>query len=393
MHNKKIIKLYIYNALINFSLVSIVQNLYLQHIGFDLLQIGILLAILQISKMLLEIPTGYVADKYGSSISVVVSLIVQIIAYFFMQITNNFFVMSFALILLACGSALTSGCVEAILIDCITAEGATDQLPKIYSINRIIQYVSCGLAGIVAGILAERNYSFVFWTQICTLGICLTLILGLDSHSNNAKSQKNIGHSFKDVFGYIITRFDLFYFILISSAIAWAMIPVDDFYTNYLSLVFNLPLSTVGFIVAIQFMLVSVLGIYSKKIELILGKQSIIRLGPIVMMFWFLLFSIVSLPFFSIIFYSLGLSTFCIYSPLCYECIQTKIKSEYRVTVLSTQVVVSAALSAVSQPLMGIISDTYGLQTGMRILILISLVFLVLINLAFHNLNFGKTSS
>lgn len=86
----KIFRIYLYNALINFSIVSIIQNLYFSYVGFDFTQIGILLAILQFGKMFFEIPTGYIADRFGNKASVIVSLILQIMAYAIMSCFTNF---------------------------------------------------------------------------------------------------------------------------------------------------------------------------------------------------------------------------------------------------------------------------------------------------------------
>ena len=57
---------YFYVVFMNLSIVSMVMNLYFKHLGFSFTQIGILFSFLQIGKMVFEIPTGFIADRYGN---------------------------------------------------------------------------------------------------------------------------------------------------------------------------------------------------------------------------------------------------------------------------------------------------------------------------------------
>lgn len=54
---------YAYVAFSNLSMVSTVMGLYLEHIGFSLAGVGVLFGALQLGKTLLEVPTGFVADR------------------------------------------------------------------------------------------------------------------------------------------------------------------------------------------------------------------------------------------------------------------------------------------------------------------------------------------
>lgn len=58
-------KLYIIQLLTNLCFVSNIMNIYFEHIGFSFTQIGVLFGLLQFSKFVFEIPTGFFADKYG----------------------------------------------------------------------------------------------------------------------------------------------------------------------------------------------------------------------------------------------------------------------------------------------------------------------------------------
>lgn len=389
----KIFKIYLYNALINFSLVSIIQNLYFSYVGFDFAQIGILLAILQFGKMFFEIPTGYIADRFGNKKSVIISLILQIVAYALMSRFTNFICMVLVLIILSISYTMTTGCVDAIIVNTLSAEGATTELVKVNAVNRIINYVSYGLAGIFAGFIAEKSYFLVFWINIAVLIACIVVLLSISDESAHEMQGEHQAYKIKTVLKYIVSNKHIFYFTLIESSVALAMIPVDSFYSNYLSVIFNMPISQVGIVVGIQFVLISFVGLYSKKISLRLNPIWLLRCGPILMIIAFLLFSISKISLISVILYMVGLGIFCLYSPIQYKAMHENINPIYRVTVISVKSVICAGLSMVSQPVMGYISDVFGMQAGMQILILISLIFLILLNIIFRKLNFANQQS
>lgn len=389
----KIFRIYLYNALINFSIVSIIQNLYFSYVGFDFTQIGILLAILHFGKMFFEIPTGYIADRFGNKASVIVSLILQIMAYAIMSCFTNFICMVLVLIILSISYTMTTGCVDAIIVNTISREGATTELVKVNAINRIIHYISYGLAGVFAGFIAEKSYFWVFWVNIAFLVACIVVLLHISDESIHEKHGEDQDYKVITVLKYIVSNKYIFYFTLIESSVAWAMIPVDSFYSNYLSITFNMPVSQVGIIVGIQFVLISFVGLYSKKISLKLKSSWLLRYGPIAMIVAFLLFSISNISLVSVLLYMIGLGIFCLYSPIQYKAMHENINPIYRVTVISVKSFICAGLSMISQPIMGYISDVFGMQKGMQILIFISLIFLIFLNIIFRRLNFADRQS
>lgn len=387
---KRLLKLYAYNALINFSLVGTILYLYLNFIGLSYAQIGILAAALQFGKCVLEVPTGYIADRFGNKASVIISLLLNIATYIIVISTDSFYVLFVSFVLLAISYTLSTGCVDAIIVNSVFDEGKDDELIKVASISRIIQYVSCGVSSIVACIVAELNFHFAFLIDIFALALCLLLVFSFEDRPNERAERNSVDYSIKTVTKYVISNQHIFYFTLIDSAVAWAMVPVDDFYSNYLSHIFAIPLSNIGFIIAAQFVIVSIVGLFSRKLNDKIGTNVLVRIGPLVMMILFTLFAFTPNPILAITFYILALTVFCLYSPVSYSSMQKSIKSEYRVTVVSFNSLAVAGLSSISSPIMGIFSDKYGMSMAMRILLIVSVLLIGLINFALRKIDFQK---
>lgn len=381
---------YSYVTFMNLSMVSMVMNLYFKHIGFDFYQIGILFSILHIGKMVFEIPTGFVADRYGNRISLMISLGLQMFSYILMLMFHSFWGMATILLLAAVSYTLMTGCATAIITNQLIQVGCESDLTQLNAIARILFYTCYGIGALAVGFLLEISYEVVFIISIIFLGFACISIYFMNDDSQHKSKKKNIRP--KVAMEYIFHNPIIFYFSLIEAAIAWSMIPVDKFYNNYLHEHFGITLPFVGIIISVQFISVSLLGLYSDRMARHVNENWIVRLGPMAMILSFFLFALFSNPALSILFYFLGLACFCLYNPISAKLFQINISSDFRVTVISFKAILLALLAAVSQPLFGYVSDYFEMRNAMLLLISISFLMIVMINLLFSKLRFTAKS-
>lgn len=378
---------YFYVVFMNLSMVSMVMNLYFKHLGFSFTQIGILFSFLQIGKMVFEIPTGFIADRYGNRSSLLLSLALQMSGYLLMALIHSFSAMICILFLLAISYTLMTGCATAIITNRLIQAGRKDELTQLNAVSRILFYTGYGVAALAVGFLLEVGYGLVFGISIGSLALaflCIFFIEDESAHLSNKRKQIRPQEAIR----YIFQNPIIFYFSLVEAAVAWSMVPVDKFYNNYLHEHFGFPLSMVGIVISVQFILVSFLGLYSSKLSQRINENILVRLGPVFMMIAFFLFALSENPVFAISMYFSGLAAFCLSNPVSSKLFQVGISSTFRVTVISFKSILLAFLASVSQPLFGLISDKYEMQQAMKLLIGISFFFILAINLAFRKLNF-----
>ena len=179
----------------------------------------------------------------------------------------------------------------------------------------------------------------------------------------------------------------IFYFVLMDTAIDFAMIPIDEFYLNYLVKIFGFSIEVSTGIKGMQFLLVSLAAIplsrYWKKYD----AKSVIKILPILMCICFFVFTILNDGIIAIVFYIIALLIFCCFSPVKYACLHRSILSEYRTTIISIKSIFTMAISVVSQPIFGWIGDNYTMQIGARMLIIMSIFSLIAINLMFRKID------
>lgn len=377
---------YFYVVFMNLSMVSMVANLYFKHLGFSFAQIGILFGFLQIGKMVFEIPTGFIADRYGNRSSLLLSLALQMSGYLLMALIHSFSAMICILFLLAISYTLMTGCATAIITNRLIQADRKDELTQLNAVSRVLFYTCYGVAALAVGFLLEVGYELVFGISIVSLALAFLCIFFIEDESAHLSKKKQIRP--QEAIRYIFQNPIIFYFSLVEAAAAWSMVPVDKFYNNYLHEHFGFPLSRVGIVISVQFIIVSFLGLYSSKLSQRINENILVRMGPVFMMIAFFLFALSENPVLAISMYFSGLAAFCLSNPVSSKLFQVNISSTFRVTVISFKSILLALLASVSQPLFGLISDKYEMRQAMMLLIAISFFFILAINLVFRKLNF-----
>jgi DHA3 family tetracycline resistance protein-like MFS transporter len=153
-----------------------VYVLYFRHYQINLFQIALLAAVFEASILLLEMPTGLVADIYGRRISVVLSAVFSLIAGFvfiFFPFLAGFIV---AEVLAGFGETLRSGALEAWLVDSLKHEGKEERVKSAFAAGTKFKSAGNLLGLILGGYLASLNMRLV-WVPFTALFLILCLFL------------------------------------------------------------------------------------------------------------------------------------------------------------------------------------------------------------------------
>ena len=123
---------------------------YLYRLSFDYSRMFILEAIFSVAMMLLEIPTGIVADKWGRKISLLFGALFLGASFFAFGVFRDFWVLALAELVCAAGMTFVSGADQAFLYEILAAEekaGAVaspeNRVSKVFA-----RYEAAGTAGL-----------------------------------------------------------------------------------------------------------------------------------------------------------------------------------------------------------------------------------------------------
>ncbi len=249
MIQKRPTLLYFIYFLACFNLVSSVQTLYFTYEGINFFHIGLLMSIFQVTKLVSELPTGYVADKFGKKRSVVVSVLLEIVGMVLALCFPNMLGFTLAMIVGGIAYTLSSGALDALLIEEMLAT-KTRTLEQINSVTRVLFYVGMGLSSLLAGIVASFDFYWIYIVSIVVqILLVYLLVRRLKAISEQAEANKIIKISY--IFEYLNQHKIVTYILGVDFTYAIAFLPIGVFYINYLSSL-CVPISIIGVLITLQ---------------------------------------------------------------------------------------------------------------------------------------------
>ncbi len=155
--------------------------LYFREIGFSFLQIGILFSIRETSTVILEVPTGFVADIGGRKSSMVFSMAAYIVSFLTFFFFRSYTAAAGAMILFACGEAFRTGTHKAMILEYLKITGQEEWKPDYYGATRAASMLGSALNALIAATLVflSGSYRYVF---LAAAFPCVINILNLVSY-------------------------------------------------------------------------------------------------------------------------------------------------------------------------------------------------------------------
>ena len=176
---KNISLLYLIKVSKWFTLVMPVIVLFYESNGLGLKDVFILKSVYSMAAVILEIPSGYLADVWGRRKCLILGCILYFGGYLSYSFTDTFTAFLFAEILLGVGQTLVNGADSALLYD-TTVEHNKEPLYLRYEgrITMIGNFAEA-FAGILGGLLAvySLRLPFFFQTAIAFIGIPAAIAL------------------------------------------------------------------------------------------------------------------------------------------------------------------------------------------------------------------------
>lgn len=163
--------------LLRFSLYGFLKNqryfepflvLFFLDQGLSFTQIGLLVAVRELSANLLEIPSGAWADLFGRRRAMIVSFVAYIISFLVFARSSTILFLGVAMVLYACGDAFRTGTHKAMIFSWLRAEGRLAEKTKIYGHTRSWSKIGSAVSIIIATVLMilTGQYRWVFYLSI-----------------------------------------------------------------------------------------------------------------------------------------------------------------------------------------------------------------------------------
>ena len=341
--------------------------LFYQSHGLDLEQAVWLKTILSLSILILEVPSGYIADKLGRKFCLVAGSAVWIVGWLCYCVGSSFTIFAIAEILAGVAGSLISGANTALVYDTLLQLGKESHYRTIEGRLVAVAGISEALCGLVGAAVAEINLAYPFYLQTACLVVyfCVALTLIEPKQDRIIVSELKTANFKSIIVDVFIKRPRLRWLILLSGTFATASFLMVWLSQGYLEQI-DFPIVAMGVAWAIFHLLMSLASFNASKIETAWGmKKTVLILVLSVAVAYILLGSISSIwgiALIAIIYMVRGLC-----SPLILNLINQQIPSNIRATVLSLNSFTFRLGFAIVAPIVGAITSSYSLSLGLFI--------------------------
>ena len=339
--------------------------LFYQDNGLSMQDIFLLKSIYSIAIVIMEIPSGYMADVWGRKKTLLIGALLGSTGFALYSFSYGFWAFAIAEVVLGIGHSYISGADSALLYDTLKVNSLEKEYIKQEGWITSSGNFAEALAGVCGGLLAAISLRMPFYFQFAVASIAIPAALFLkEPHVPVQKVANNLAHILQTV-RKTYRHKELRSAILVSSFTGTASLTfawlVQPFFEEV-----NLPIAMFGIMWTLLNLSVGFSSMFSYKIERKLGLRNsllFIILGLSIGYFlsaWKV--SVMGIGFLFLFYLVRGIA-----HPILKDYINQYTDSDVRATILSLRNFVIRINFAVIGPVLGYFTDNFSLSTALWI--------------------------
>jgi len=162
--NLQYFKFSLYGFLKNLRFFDAFLILFFLDRGLSFVEIGLLYSIREITLVLVEIPSGVIADTLGRRRILIISFALYITSFILFFLSANFMLFAFAMLVFAFGDAFRTGVHKAMIFNYLKVNDWPDQKVDYYGHTRSWSQIGTAISALIAGFIVfySGNYDLIF---------------------------------------------------------------------------------------------------------------------------------------------------------------------------------------------------------------------------------------
>lgn len=368
---KNIKKEYIFQFVRNTSFSEAIWVLFLASRGMNLIEIGVLESIFHITGMLMEVPTGFIADRYGRRTSRILGRIMSFISCLIMLASKSFYGFALSFVIDALSFNLESGAGDALIYDSLSQCGREGEYMKVRGRDEICFQLSHVISLVAGGIAATVSYDLAYGITalINLLAFGISLSFKEPQISNSAKNESLLQNIRRSMNAIWQNRGVLPYFLHLEIFSVY-FTTVYFYFQNFLKGKGYVEYQ-IGLMLGITYVLGALVSSQAYKIEKLFGEKPIVIVTGILPGALFMMMAATNaepVAFFLIT--VLDSFMFVVFG----DYINKRIPSEHRATLLSFESMLFSIMMIVFFPVIGTISEYYGFKASFWLIAGLSII-------------------
>jgi MFS family permease len=378
---KNIPKFYWYR-LTKFGLFHIaIMVLFYQQRGLSFSQIMILQSLYYFAKVLSEVPTGALADRFGRKKSLVIGSFCHSSAYLLIFLSHSFILFNLGEIIAGISMSFAYGADSALAYDTLRSLGREKEYQSIEGNAHSMRLLSFAIFAPIGGLLATVNLALPYLASSIIIFfsglLALTFVepqkessmVGSSTFKVRKKYYHEIGRSLK----LMLDEKRILWLVLFFSLVFLATRLGFWTYQPYMEKV-GVPLSLFGVVFTFFSLFGALVSKYADRIEKTLKENLILLTMPFLVIVSFVLMSRF-LFLWSIGFILLQQVSMATDEPILKNYLNRYTPSDIRATMLSVQNMAGNLVFAVTAPFLGSFVDRFRLENALLIFALVIIIF------------------
>lgn len=358
--------LQIYRALRSALFVMPVIVLFFQQNGLSQTEIFVLQSAFAVAALIMEVPSGYVADRVGRRFSLLLGAVLSTIGFGAYALAYGFWPLLVAEVFLGIGMSFMSGSDSALAYDSLRAVGREKGYRKFESRTFVYTGLASALASIAGGLIAVAGLRWTVVAQVAINALAIPVALMLvEPKRHEAKvAGRNALRDVLRVTKYALHGHQEIKWLIFYAAVVGTLTHTMIWLTQPYYQLVGIPVGWFGVLWAVQFALLALFAqladwyerfgrakVLASFVAIGVASYAVIGVAPSL---WMLPVMIVGFAFVRAVF-----------TPIIRDYINQLVESDVRATVLSVQSFAQKVLYIGAGPLIGWVMDVWSLQTAL----------------------------
>lgn len=177
----------------NFTLSSVIWNLFYYERGFTIRDLAIFALVSSVSQLIFELPSGVIADKWGFKKTLALSRITLFIGFLIKILSRNYIFILFSWSLEGFTSALVSDTDTSLIYDELKKRNKESKYKRVLAFYNGIGFLAFSLASLIGAVVADKyGYLFNYLLTLPMILISLFVVFVLDEPEMSARSKRMV---------------------------------------------------------------------------------------------------------------------------------------------------------------------------------------------------------
>lgn len=226
---------YVYQFFFDFIFLYAVEKLFLLDRGLNLSQIGILLFLWSVMSLMLEMPTGILADHWSRRKMLILSGVFFSVCYILFLFSHSFYVFLLGFFFRTLGSTFASGTLPAYVYDFLKIHQQERNFEKIWGRGNALRTIGIGSAVAFGGFLSEISYTVpVIMSAVSILSLSVLAYLWPEIKPITITGEENYWQLLREAVSTVKRNPSLLQIVLYSTIVLSVFANLEEYNDIYL---------------------------------------------------------------------------------------------------------------------------------------------------------------